>query len=478
MNDSVIQQLMTQIAAWLQSVALTFVDSIALFLPPMFHSPGLGTTQATLSQNGIGVSNPDPLYTSYFSLDPSSTISQALTFSTATVQVLILLKITIDAMRLYMARDAGEQILSPTVFLRRSTITVIFALACGAMINILGSLTGGVVTTIREALYADFHGPAGSTAVDEFSYPNIRQWVRDMACWLTLPNNQADGLLRMPQTSRPPQGVPCVGAMAGIGEATLHWLPPDPWQTYGYGDAIGNYNDQRDYWIYRSTVNKARPVPSEQIDVVPVLTEYTDRGLTNGQQYYYWVSTWCWRCNQEIFTGPLPVFPDDRLLPRTEVPPGRALLNIMMAVSLGVGAIAIVLQTAFRSVEIIFAKLVGPFMALSAMNTDHPWSEGAMSLWLREVAVLVLSQIIQVIVLCLLVSAVPTTPPFTTGLGTFVRPSGNTLRFGDVVLAFVLITIGTQGPRVLRNFIWSGDGVRSLTPSSQVIGRIASKLPW
>jgi hypothetical protein len=83
---------------------------------------------------------------------------------------------------------------------------------------------------------------------------------------------------------------------------------------------------------------------------------------------------------------------------------------------------------------------------------------------MKEVAVLAASQVTQMLVLCLLVEEV--------GMSQQSAPT-----YPQLLKALVLIGIGTQGPRVLRRFAWSGDnGMLSGLPA-QVASRLV-KVPW
>lgn len=146
----------------------------------------------------------------------------------------------------------------------------------------------------------------------------------------------------------------------------------------------------------------------------------------------------------------------------TPTNPGEVIFRVGIALTVTMGILAFFVQQALRELELVFAWLVGPLACLSALTTDEPWREGALSLWLREVLVVSFNQVSTMVVLLMMYELIDLErlKNLNSGLG-----------WTSIVTILALIAIGTQGPRALRHYAWGNQQGQAL--ASQLI-----KMPW
>lgn len=138
------------------------------------------------------------------------------------------------------------------------------------------------------------------------------------------------------------------------------------------------------------------------------------------------------------------------------------LLAVVFLVAFAVAVFFLYLQALVRTWELAVAYVVGPVFALSAMGTDHWLSDGMYALWVREVSVLTLTQVIHSILLNGVVSH------FTSSfsLGSF---------FAALIGLYVAWTV----PRILRNFTYSSGVSRmATTMGGHFVTHLLTRAMW
>lgn len=263
--------------------------------------------------------------------------------------LILFLRLLVDGIRLYLAREAGEQILSPMVSFRRLAITVV---------------SMAIVT------YGFTYGHHNiSATMGELIKINAR----------------------------------AASSLQGAHKQAVYDVADDKSLLPDMGNWLADFNK---YFVYK--------------------------GVAPG-------------------TGPSPTMNDV----------GETLFRIGIALSVTMGILTFFVQQALREFELVFAWLVGPLACLSAMSTDDPLREGALSLWLREVMVVSFNHITTMVILIM--------------FHELIDPKGlvnlNTSTFTAIVSLLALIAIGTQGPRALRHYAWGNQQGQML--ASQLV-----RMPW
>lgn len=141
---------------------------------------------------------------------------------------------------------------------------------------------------------------------------------------------------------------------------------------------------------------------------------------------------------------------------------GEIAIRVSVAITVAMGILTFFIQQALRELELVFAWLVGPIASLAPLSTDDPLREGAFAAWLREVLVVSFNQVSTMVILILLYELVD-----FKALGA----ANGTPKFTTIVTILALIAIGTQGPRVFRQYAWGNTQAQGI--ASQLI-----RLPW
>lgn len=136
---------------------------------------------------------------------------------------------------------------------------------------------------------------------------------------------------------------------------------------------------------------------------------------------------------------------------------GEVAFRIGVGITVAMGIMTFYIQQALRELELVFAWLVGPIVSLAPLSTDDPLREGAFSAWFKEVMVVSFNQVTTMMILILMYELI----------------DFSNMQISGAVTALALITVGTQGPRVFRQYAWGGN-----TQAQGIASQFMRKMPW
>jgi hypothetical protein len=136
---------------------------------------------------------------------------------------------------------------------------------------------------------------------------------------------------------------------------------------------------------------------------------------------------------------------------------GEVAFRIGIGITVALGIMTFYIQQALRELELVFAWLVGPLVSLAPLTSDDPLREGAFAAWFKEVMVISFNQVTTMMILILMYELIDL----------------KKMQTSNAIVALALITVGTQGPRVFRQYAWGGN-----TQAQGIASQMMRKMPW